>query len=246
MIIQGDCLSVMRDMADDTFDAVITDPPYCSGGESQRGQSKPTSEKYTMAKALSKMPDFFDALTPSAWRRFTREWLTESRRISKNGAPLLIFCDWRQIGELQDIVTMSGWWIRGLLVWDKKISRNQLGRFRQDAEFIIFASKGRLPTDRACGFPTRISKGVFSIAQCQAANRNHQTEKPVALMRELVKITTPNGHILDPFCGSGSTNVAAIMEGYQCTGIEITDAYAEVAKRREAEVTSVEVHVNWT
>ena len=51
-------------------------------------------------------------------------------------------------------------------------------------------------------------------------------------MRDVVKITEPGGHILDPFAGSGSTVLAAVLEGYSATGIEVTDHYAELARER--------------
>jgi site-specific DNA-methyltransferase (adenine-specific) len=51
-------------------------------------------------------------------------------------------------------------------------------------------------------------------------------------MRDIVKITEPGGHILDPFAGSGTTVLAAVLEGYKATGIEVTDDYARLAKER--------------
>ena len=53
-----------------------------------------------------------------------------------------------------------------------------------------------------------------------------------AVMRDVVKITEPGGRILDPFAGSGSTVLAAVLEGYSATGIEVTDAYAALSKER--------------
>jgi len=62
---------------------------------------------------------------------------------------------------------------------------------------------------------------------------HHPTVKPTALMQYLCKlITPPDGTILDPFCGSGSTGVAAIREGFNFIGIELNPEYAEIAKRR--------------
>ena len=47
-----------------------------------------------------------------------------------------------------------------------------------------------------------------------------------------MKITEPGGRILDPFAGSGTTVLAAVLEGYSATGIEVTDAYAALARGR--------------
>jgi len=62
----------------------------------------------------------------------------------------------------------------------------------------------------------------------------HPTVKPLALMRWLCRLTAPpgGGVVLDPFCGSGSTGVAAILEGRSFIGIELDPAHAEVACER--------------
>jgi site-specific DNA-methyltransferase (adenine-specific) len=62
---------------------------------------------------------------------------------------------------------------------------------------------------------------------------NHPTVKPVELMKYLIKLVTPtNSHVLDPFCGSGSTGMAAVELGHTFTGIELDADYVEIAKRR--------------
>jgi site-specific DNA-methyltransferase (adenine-specific) len=61
----------------------------------------------------------------------------------------------------------------------------------------------------------------------------HPTVKPTDLMRYLCRlITPPNGTILDPFTGSGSTGKAAMLEGFQFIGIEREAEYVEIAKAR--------------
>jgi len=62
---------------------------------------------------------------------------------------------------------------------------------------------------------------------------HHPTVKPTALMRYLVRlITPPDGTVLDPFTGSGSTGKAAILEGFNFIGIEQSDEYAQIAEAR--------------
>ena len=61
----------------------------------------------------------------------------------------------------------------------------------------------------------------------------HSTVKPLALMRWLVRmVTPPGGVVLDPFCGSGSTLVAAVQEGMRPVGIDIDEEYCQVAWKR--------------
>jgi site-specific DNA-methyltransferase (adenine-specific) len=63
----------------------------------------------------------------------------------------------------------------------------------------------------------------------------HPTVKPVALMRHLVRLVTPpGGTVLDPFAGSGTTLVAAILEGLQPLGCEMTDEYLPIIEGRMA------------
>jgi len=64
---------------------------------------------------------------------------------------------------------------------------------------------------------------------------HHPTVKPVALMRWLVRLVTPpGGTVLDPFAGSGTTLVAATLEGFDAIGIEMTDDYLPIIEGRVA------------
>ena len=70
------------------------------------------------------------------------------------------------------------------------------------------------------------------IPNIRSERRIHLTEKPLQLMGEVVRITESGGHILDPFCGRGTTIISAVQEGYQATGIEMSDEYAKLAVER--------------
>ena len=137
-----------------------------------------------------------------------------------------MFIDWRQLPCASDALQWAGWIWRGIAVWDRGNSRPQKGRFRQQAEYIVWGSNGDMPVSR----PVPCLPGVFKYGNPQ--NRIHLTEKPLQLMQDLVKITEPGGHILDPFAGSGTTVLAAVKEGYDATGIEVTDVYADLARKR--------------
>jgi site-specific DNA-methyltransferase (adenine-specific) len=82
----------------------------------------------------------------------------------------------------------------------------------------------------------RDGKGPVPVnAQIRPAANHHPTVKPVALMRWLVRLVTPpDGLVLDPFAGSGSTGVACAHEGFRFIGIEREEEYAEIARRRIA------------
>ncbi len=226
-ILEGDALSVLLQFNKDTFDAVITDPPYSSGGATLSAKTQATSHKYTSTKGDCPYPDFEgDAKDQRSWTHWCAEWLLLARKASKPGAPVCVFCDWRQLPSLTDALQWAGWIWRGVAVWDKVNSRPQKGRFRQQAEFIVWGSNGDMPVTRNAP----VIKGVLSMLPPQ--KRTHQTEKPLGLMREIVRICEPGGMILDPFAGSGTTVLAALLEGYDAVGIELSQVIAALAQER--------------
>lgn len=90
----------------------------------------------------------------------------------------------------------------------------------------------------------------FYVAKASKSDRNegldiinnHPTVKPTALMQYLIRLITPEGGtVLDPFCGSGSTGKAAILEGKQFIGIELTAEYLPIieGRLRHAQETKV-------
>lgn len=208
-ILQGDALKVLGTFAPNTFDAVITDPPYASGGRTQAEKNKSTARKYSSMGENAPPPFDGDAKDQRSWTRWAAEWLYEARKVCKSGAPVCMFIDWRQLPAATDALQWAGWIWRGTAVWDKGNSRPQKGRFRQQAEYIVWGSNGDMPISR----PVPCLPGVFKYGNPQS--RIHLTEKPLQLMRDIVKITEPGGHILDPFAGSGTTVLAAVQEGYQ-------------------------------
>ena len=224
----GDALCAMRTMPGAAFDAVITDPPYAAGVSlAEKGAS--TASKYTGTKAHCPQPDFDgDAMDQRTWTLFMADVLREARRLCRPEAVCAVFVDWRQLPSLADAMQRAGWHWRGVAVWDKLSSRPQKGRFRQQAEFIVWGSNGRMPLDR----PVQVLPGVFRCANVASSERLHQVQKPLELMREIVRICVPGGAILDPFAGSGTTLLAAREEGFAATGIESSATIATIAALR--------------
>jgi len=129
---------------------------------------------------------------------------------------------------------------KGLISQEKGIEH--LGYFDSGsaARFFYCAKASKADREEGCeGLPQIIRKrtqsgGDDTRGRPTPINRNpHPTVKPTALMRYLCKLVTPpNGTILDPFMGSGSTGKAAIQEGLKFIGIEIESEYVEIAKQR--------------
>ncbi|WP_225042028.1 DNA-methyltransferase [Xanthomonas campestris] len=228
-LLQGDALTILPTLEANSFDALITDPPYASGGLTAAARARPPSTKYCRDGGHADfVGDERDQLSHLKWMHL---WLSECARVLKDGAPVLLFTDWRQLPLTTDALQIAGFTWRGITVWDKTEGvRPQLGRFRNQAEYIVWGSKGNMPLDRrAPVLPGVIRESV------RKADKHHLTGKPTELMRQLVRICESGGCLLDPFAGSGTTLVAAEMENYSWTGIELTEQYCAIASRRVKE-----------
>jgi len=83
-----------------------------------------------------------------------------------------------------------------------------------------------------------VAPGRTAASGKQVAQNHHPTVKPVALMRWLCRLVTPpGGVILDPFIGSGSTAVAARVEGFRCWGIDLDVEYLQIAAGRLSQLS---------
>ncbi|UXV85952.1 site-specific DNA-methyltransferase [Xanthomonas oryzae pv. oryzae] len=225
-LLQGDALTILPTLEANSFDALITDPPYASGGLTAAARARPPSTKYCRDGGHA---DFVgDERDQRSHLKWMHLWLSECARVLKDGAPVLLFTDWRQLPLTTDALQIAGFTWRGITVWDKTEGvRPQLGRFRNQAEYIVWGSKGNMPLDRrAPVLPGVIRESV------RKADKHHLTGKPTELMRQLVRICETGGRVLDPFAGSGTTLIAAEIEGFNFTGIELTSHYLKVAADR--------------
>lgn len=228
----GDSLPRLVHMPDASVDAVITDPPYCSGGASARTRTLDPVKKYQQTGTQRQYPTFGgdnrDQRSYFAWATL---WLAECYRIARETAPCLVFIDWRQLPVMTDAVQAAGWVWRGVVPWDKtEGARPNKGGFRAQAEYVIWATKGPVAVrpDSPC------MPGVFRQVVRQA-DKHHLTGKPTQLMRELVRIVQPGGTVLDPFMGSGTTGVAALQAGLSFIGIEASPEIFSIAEQRIAD-----------
>jgi site-specific DNA-methyltransferase (adenine-specific) len=210
------------------FDGIITDPPYSSGGsDAQVGIS--TTKKYQSPSMRGRLPDFDgETMDTRVWMGFMAEVLRVARGLCVPGAVCCAFVDWRRLPALEDAFQRAGWYTRGVVIWDKTEGvRPHRGRYRQQAEFVVWGSNGTLPLER--GVPPL--PGVYRHANV-TRDKLHQVQKPLELMRSICKIVPAGGRILDPFCGSGTTLEAARLEGLSAVGIESSDEICRIAAQR--------------
>jgi DNA modification methylase len=113
------------------------------------------------------------------------------------------------------------------------------------ARFFYTAKASRFDRNDGCaGMPEKMGPEAGGVRTIQAGDQHgygkprtnhHPTVKPTDLMRYLCRLVTPpDGTVLDPFAGSGSTLKAAELEGFSGIGIELDQEYCEIARRRIA------------
>lgn len=225
----GDSMEVLCHLPEDSIEALISDIPYGTGANTPAGRLKAPSEKYRSTGAAP-LPDIDgDALLPEAWNDLISTVLRRSRPLLKPGANVLLFCDWRSLPPLLNIVGNLGYSIQGVPVWDKgRGSRPRKNGFRSQSELIVWAKKaGHLDRDDD---PVYLD-GVLKFST-MSNHKVHLTQKPEPLMDELLRIVPAGGLVLDPFQGSGTTGVSALKAGLQYIGIESVAAYHQIACER--------------
>ncbi len=221
-LYRGDALAVLPTLAG-PFGAVITDPPYSSGGQSKGDRARSTGAKY-LNSGQTKYPDFLgDTKDQRSYLHWSALWMALCHARMADGGLIAVFSDWRQLPVTTDALQAAGFIWRGIAVWDKTGgARPYKGGFRSQCEYIVWGSKGSLAGDR-------YNPGLFRVPPT-AGGKFHQVGKPEALMADLV--AAADGHILDPFMGSGTTGIAALKQGKRFTGIEISGHYFGVAAER--------------
>ena len=210
-VITGDCLEVLPTLSG--VDAVVTDPPYGIN---------------TKSDGMGKLNPWADLCNAALWYR---EWIGLARNAIPDDGCLWSCLNWRSMPTFQKAACDLGWPIESMLVWDKEwIGPGGTRGLRPAYELVgLWAGPEFSIDDR--GLPD-----VQRFKWSSHKPTGHPAEKPVALKKWLIEISTdPGDTILDPFCGSGTTGVACVQTGRAFIGIEKTDHYADIARRRIAD-----------
>lgn len=232
-IFCGDCIEGIETIEADTVDMVLCDPPYSSGGLFAGDRKKTTREKYCDAdyRGAASYQNFSgDNMDQRSFTEFMRMVLNKCRQKAKQESVCAVFVDWRNLAAMTDALQAAGWIYRGIVVWDKGASRAIPNRFRNDCEYIVWGTNGQRKTEYKSG--VFVGAGCFHIPSVPQKEKQHQTQKPVALLKKLLEICPEGGTVLDPFMGSGSTGVACVEMGRKFIGIELDPGYFQTSKER--------------
>lgn len=228
-IYHGDCFDILHDLSG--VGAVITDPPYSSGGAFRGDRAMQTSTKYVNSDTALYRPEFAgDNRDQRSFLAWSTMWLNACRRASEPGGVLCSFIDWRQLPILTDAVQAGGWTWRNIATWWKPGIRMVRGSFSSSAEYVVFGTNG--PTDADHDGAVQ---NVYRSAPVAGKDKEHIAEKPLDVMQWVMSVAKPGGTILDPFAGSGTTLAAAKSLGRRAIGIEVDERYCEIAAKRLAQ-----------
>lgn len=226
----GNAVAVLSDMETGVLGGCITDPPYSSGGQFRADRTNHSAaSKYS--KAAAPPPDFTgDNRDQRAFLAWCSVWMGEVLRVCEPGAPMFAFTDWRQLPTVTDAIQCGGWNWQGLFVWNKVNGRPQKNRPTQSIEYLVYGVSGQVRAGESDAFVCL--QPIITAAPPSTDEREHITEKPVDVIQYVVPLFREGTTIVDPFCGSGTTGVAAKALGRRAILIDHDEHWCEVAARR--------------
>src|ERR1700744_3977706 len=246
-ILEGDCVERLGDLPEKSGDLIFADPPYNLqlGGDLLR----PDNSK------VDAVDDHWDQFASfEAYDAFTRDWLTQCRRVLKdNGSPWVIG-SYHNIFRVGAAIQNLGFWILNDVIWRKSnpMPNFKGTRFTNAHETLIWAAKGRGPKRYTFNYDAMKMannelqmRSDWTLPLCTGEERikgadgqkAHPTQKPEALLhRVLLSSTRPGDLVLDPFFGTGTTGAVAKRLNRRFIGIERDPDYAALACERIAAV----------
>jgi len=222
----GDALDLLQTLPSVKARAMISDPPYCSGGFTEA--AKRSAKGQGLRSETLQDGGWFggDNMTAGGLQWLLRSVAVAFKgHVADHGCTASFFADWRMVPLLAQAIEAAGLRFQSMPVWDKQAAGLGTG-FRAQHECILHFS---IETPR---YHSK-SYGNVLRAPRMPSDRDHPTEKPVSIMAALIDVQCePGGLVLDPFMGSGSTGVAAVTTGRRFVGFEHDPAHFETACRR--------------
>ena len=247
-LILGDAVLALKKMPDESVDFVFADPPYFLSND---GISIQSGKMVSVNKGdWDKSKGFAEDL------EFQKAWIIECLRVLKPNGTIAITGTYHNIYKCGFILQENDCRIINDIIWFKPNGAPALaGRnFTASHETVLWASKGKSvkhhfayeiskqwqTTNDVIKRPGKQMRSVWSIPTVPKREKRHgvhPTQKPLELLLRLIAICTKEGDlVLDPFCGSGTTGVAAVSLGRSFVGVELEKAHLDLARSRIEEV----------
>lgn len=238
-LLQGDCIELMNQF-EFKFDMIFADPPYflSNGGISVQSGKMVSVNKgdWDKSQGFEKDNEFnFN------WLKACREKLTDNGTIWISGTYHNIFSVAQMLNELN-------YKILNCVTWAKTNPPPNLSckYFTHSTEFILWARKEKnvphyfnyeLMKQINGGTQMRDVWNLPAIAPWEKSCGKHPTQKPLKLLDRIISASTKqNAWILDPFCGSSTTGIAANLLERNYLGIDQEIDFLELSKQRKLEI----------
>ena len=224
----GDCVELIGQLPQQSIDLIVTSPPYNIKNSTGNGLKNGSGGKWPQAELIKGYIGHDDAMPHADYVDWQRQCLRAMMRVLKDDGAIFYNHKWRvQRGLLQDRADIvDGFPVRQIIIWQRSGGINfNPGYFLPTYEVIyIIAKPGfRLaPKANAHGDVWRIP---------QESKNPHPAPFPLELAQRCIESTTAKV-VLDPFMGSGTTAIAAERAGREWIGIDISEAYCELARER--------------
>ena len=241
-IINADCVETMNGLPENSVDLIFADPPY----NMQLGETLLRPDN-SVVNGVNEEWDSFESM--SAYDEYTKKWLSAAKRVLKDNGSLWVIGSYHNIFRVGYILQNLGFWILNDVVWNKTnpMPNFKGTRFTNAHETLIWAIKNpkakytfNYEAMKALNDDTQM-RSIWEIPICigkerlknQNGEKLHPTQKPEKLIRHFVKLlSNPGDWVLDPFMGSGTTGVVSKQAGRNFIGVEIDQAYFDMAVKR--------------
>lgn len=242
-LIHGDCFQLLREF-DFKFSCIFADPPYflSNGGISVQAGKIVSVNKGEWDKGKSQ----------EEMMNFNMEWLGLCRDKLKDNGTIWISGTYHNIFSVANCLTELGYKILNVVTWAKTNPPPNVScrYFTFSTEFIIWARKSE---KRAHYFNYELMKHINgnkqmtdvwhlpAIASWEKSCGKHPTQKPLALLTRIIMASTQQGEwVLDPFCGSSTTGIAANLLNRRFLGIEQELNFIDMGRNRRNEIENIQ------
>ncbi len=213
----ADCIAFLRSLPAGSVDVITTDPAYSGMNEHMRFGHGRIVGHYGKPENGRWFTEFSD--DPDTFRVF----LAECHRVLREARHVYIMFDSYSLLSMGALVR-EFFAVKCVIVWDK-VHLGMGHYFRRRHEHIVFATKGRRKLTR------RDLTDVWTIPRLHRAA--YPTQKPVALFERMLDASAEPGFVVcDPFCGSGSSAVAALRRGCDFIGADVDPRAVRMATER--------------
>jgi DNA modification methylase len=201
-VVQGNCIQVLRQFCSRSVDFALTDPPYLAHYCSRDGRRVANDDDAAWLKPAFK----------------------EIFRVLRRDSFCVSFYGWHQADKFITAWREAGFRLAGHLTFTKHYpSTERFLKYHHENAYLL--AKGNPPQ------PTQRIPDVLEWKY--SGNKLHPTQKPLCVLTPLIQsFSRPGDLVLDPFCGSGSTLLAAKLQGRSFIGIELDSAYYNIALDR--------------